>query len=74
MSKSRGTFIMARTYLQHLNPEYLRYYFAAKLGSGVDDIDLNLEDFSCSGKFRSGRQSREYRQPLRWFYQQTLRR
>ena len=45
MSKSRGTFIMARTYLDHLNPEYLRYYFAAKLGSGVDDIDLNLEDF-----------------------------
>ena len=46
MSKSRGTFIKARTYLDHLNPEYLRYYFAAKLSSGVDDIDLNLEDFS----------------------------
>jgi methionyl-tRNA synthetase len=46
MSKSRGTFIKARTYLAHLNPEYLRYYFAAKLGSGVDDIDLNLDDFS----------------------------
>ena len=46
MSKSRGTFIKARTYLQHLNPEYLRYYFAAKLGSGVDDIDLNLDDFA----------------------------
>jgi methionyl-tRNA synthetase len=46
MSKSRGTFIKARTYLDHLNPEYLRYYFAGKLGSGVDDIDLNLEDFS----------------------------
>ena len=45
MSKSRGTFIKARSYLDHLNPEYLRYYFAAKLGSGVDDIDLNLEDF-----------------------------
>jgi methionyl-tRNA synthetase len=45
MSKSRGTFIKARTYLDHLNPEYLRYYFAAKLGAGVDDIDLNLEDF-----------------------------
>ena len=45
MSKSRGTFIKARTYLDHLNPEYLRYYFAAKLGSGVDDIDLNLDDF-----------------------------
>ncbi len=47
MSKSRGTFINARTYLDHLNPEYLRYYFAAKLGSGVDDIDLNLEDFAA---------------------------
>ena len=47
MSKSRGTFIMARTYLNHLNPEYLRYYYAAKLGAGVDDIDLNLEDFQA---------------------------
>ncbi|MCO6441069.1 MAG: methionine--tRNA ligase [Nitrococcus mobilis] len=46
MSKSRGTFITARTYLHHLNPEYLRYYFAAKLGSGVHDLDLNLEDFA----------------------------
>ena len=46
MSKSRGTFIKARTYLEHLQPEYLRYYFAAKLSSGVDDIDLNFDDFS----------------------------
>jgi len=46
MSKSRGTFITARTYLEHLNPEYLRYYFAAKLSNGLDDIDLNFEDFS----------------------------
>ncbi len=45
MSKSRGTFITARTYLQHLHPEYLRYYFAAKLSAGIDDLDLNLEDF-----------------------------
>jgi methionyl-tRNA synthetase len=45
MSKSRGTFISARTYLDSLDPEYLRYYFAAKLGPGVDDIDLNLDDF-----------------------------
>ena len=45
MSKSRGTFINAQTYLDHLNPEYLRYYFAAKLTNAVDDIDLNLEDF-----------------------------
>jgi len=46
MSKSRGTFIKARTYLDHLEPEYLRYYFAAKLDSSVGDIDLNLEDFT----------------------------
>ena len=46
MSKSRGTFIKASTYRKHLNPEYLRYYFAAKLSSRVDDIDLNLEDFA----------------------------
>ena len=45
MSKSRGTFILADTYLEHLDPEYLRYYFAAKLSGGVDDIDLNLDDF-----------------------------
>ncbi|MBU2709735.1 methionine--tRNA ligase [Zooshikella harenae] len=45
MSKSRGTFITARTYLDHLNPSYLRYYYAAKLNSRIDDIDLNLEDF-----------------------------
>ncbi len=46
MSKSRGTFIKARTYLEHLNPEYLRYYFAAKLSNGIDDLDLNFDDFS----------------------------
>jgi len=45
MSKSRGTFINARTYLDNLNPNHLRYYYAAKLGPGMDDIDLNLEDF-----------------------------
>tara|TARA_R110002033_G_scaffold8962_2_gene30484 strand:+ start:2108 stop:4204 length:2097 start_codon:yes stop_codon:yes gene_type:complete len=45
MSKSRGTFIKARTYLKHLDPQYLRYYYAAKLNSRVDDIDLNLGDF-----------------------------
>ena len=45
MSKSRGTFILAETYLEHLDPEYLRYYFSAKLSGGVDDIDLNLDDF-----------------------------
>ncbi|SFH47581.1 methionine--tRNA ligase [Modicisalibacter xianhensis] len=46
MSKSRGTFIKAETYAEYLNPEYLRYYFAAKLTSRVDDLDLNLEDFA----------------------------
>ncbi|MBF0588762.1 MAG: methionine--tRNA ligase [Magnetococcales bacterium] len=45
MSKSRGTFINARTYLEHLKPEYLRYYYAAKLTSKVDDLDLSLDDF-----------------------------
>ncbi|MBO1256304.1 methionine--tRNA ligase [Alteromonas sp. 5E99-2] len=45
MSKSKGTFIKGRTYLDHLEPEYLRYYFASKLSDGVTDIDLNFEDF-----------------------------
>ena len=45
MSKSRGTFILAKDYLKVLNPEYLRYYYATKLNGSVDDIDLNLEDF-----------------------------
>ena len=45
MSKSRGTFIKARDYLKHLDPEYLRYYLGAKLSSGIDDLDLNFEDF-----------------------------
>ncbi|MBQ4850054.1 methionine--tRNA ligase [Pseudoalteromonas sp. MMG012] len=46
MSKSKGTFIKARTYLEHLDPEFLRYYFAAKLNGGITDLDLNLEDFA----------------------------
>ena len=46
MSKSKGTFIKGRTYLDHLNPEYLRYYYAAKLTNRIDDLDLNLEDFA----------------------------
>jgi methionyl-tRNA synthetase len=45
MSKSRGTFITAKTFLAHLSTEQLRYYYAAKLSSGIDDIDLNLSDF-----------------------------
>jgi methionyl-tRNA synthetase len=46
MSKSRGTFITARRYLDAFAPEYLRYYFAAKLGAGIDDIDMNLDEFA----------------------------
>lgn len=46
MSKSRGTFINARDYLHHLDPQYLRYYYAAKLSSQPDDLDLNLDDFA----------------------------
>jgi methionyl-tRNA synthetase len=45
MSKSRGTFIKASTYIKHLDPEYLRYYYASKLTDGIDDIDLKMEDF-----------------------------
>ncbi len=45
MSKSRGTFVLAETYLKHLDPEYLRYYFASKLNPSIADIDLNLDDF-----------------------------
>ncbi len=45
MSKSRGTFITARTYLRYLDPQYLRYYYACKLNSSIDDIDLSLNDF-----------------------------
>lgn len=47
MSKSRGTFITAESYLSHLNPEWLRYYYAAKLSNTAEDIDLNLEDFAA---------------------------
>ncbi len=45
MSKSRGTFIQAQTYLQHLDADYLRYYFASKLNSSIEDLDLNMDDF-----------------------------
>jgi methionyl-tRNA synthetase len=47
MSKTRGTFITARTYLDNLDPNYLRYYYAAKLGPTIEDIDLNLDDFAA---------------------------
>jgi methionyl-tRNA synthetase len=46
MSKSRGTFVTARRYLEHLPPDYFRYFLAAKLGTGLDDIDMNLEEFA----------------------------
>jgi methionyl-tRNA synthetase len=45
MSKTKGTFVLASTYLKHLDPAYLRYYYASKLGPGTDDLDLNLEEF-----------------------------
>jgi methionyl-tRNA synthetase len=45
MSKSKGTFVLARTYLDHLDPAYLRYYYASKLGPRVEDIDIQLEEF-----------------------------
>ena len=65
MSKSRGTFITARRYLERLPPEPLRYYFAAKLGSGIEDIDFSLEDFVARDQLRPGRQAGQYREPLR---------
>ncbi len=46
MSKSRGTFINAATYLRHLDPQYLRYYYAAKVNSTINDLDLNFDDFT----------------------------
>ncbi|MFW5750499.1 MAG: methionine--tRNA ligase [Thermodesulfobacteriota bacterium] len=47
MSKTKGTFVNARTYLDHLDPTYLRYYYASKLGARTDDIDMNLEEFAA---------------------------
>ena len=46
MSKSKGTFVKASTYLEHLDPQYLRYFYASKLGPRLDDIDLNLDEFA----------------------------
>jgi methionyl-tRNA synthetase len=47
MSKSKGTFVQASTYLEHLDPAHLRYFYASKLGAKVDDLDLNLEEFTA---------------------------
>ena len=47
MSKSKGTFIRARTYLDHLDPRWLRYYYAAKFTDGAEDLDLNLDEFTA---------------------------
>jgi methionyl-tRNA synthetase len=75
MSKSRGTFITAESYLaQGLNPEWLRYYFAAKLNGTMEDIDLNLDDFTPARQFRPGRQVHQHRQPRRRLHRQALRR
>ena len=65
MSKRRGTFIMASTYAKHLDPDYLRYYFAAKLSASADDIDLNLDDFIARLNSGSCRQGGQHRQPVR---------
>ena len=72
MSKARGTFINARTYADNLNPEYLRYYYAAKLGPTIEDIDLNLEDFTARVEFRPGRQAGQHCQSLCRVHQQKV--
>ena len=72
MSKSRGTFITARKYLENFPAEYLRYYFAAKLGPGIDDMDMNLGRVRHSPEFGDRRQAREYREPLRRFHNADL--
>ena len=63
MSKSKGTFVLAATYLEHLDPAYLRYYYACKLGPRLDDLDLNLEEFVAKVNSRPRRQGRQPRQP-----------
>jgi methionyl-tRNA synthetase len=73
MSKSRGTFITAESYLaQGLNPEWLRYYFAAKLNGTMEDIDLNLDDFVSPRQFRPRRQVHQHRQPRRRLHLKRL--
>ncbi len=63
MSKTRGTFVRAATYLEHLDPSYLRYYYAAKLTGRVEDLDMNLDEFVDQGERRPGGQRGESGQP-----------
>ena len=63
MSKSKGTFIRAATYLKHLNPAYLRYYYASKLSPRVDDLDLNPDEFVDEGEFGFGGEGGEFGEP-----------
>ena len=63
MSKRDGTFVQAATYLEHLDPAYLRYYYASKLGGNVEDLDLNLDEFLSQGQRRHGGQVRQHGQP-----------
>jgi methionyl-tRNA synthetase len=72
MSKSRGTFILARTYLDHLHPDYLRYYFCAP-GPGTGRHRPEPRRLRATGQFRHGRQGRQHRQPLRGLHPPRLR-
>ena len=75
MSKSRGTGISPLKYLElGMNPEWLRYYIAAKLNARVEDLDFNPDDFHRAGQQRPGRQVHQHREPRRGLPEQTLRR
>ncbi len=65
MSKSKGTFVRASTYLEHLDPTYLRYFYASKLGAGLNDIDLAPKELAAKVNSRPRRQGREPREPHR---------
>ena len=64
MSKTDGTFVTAETFLNHLDPAYLRYYYASKLGPRLDDIDLNLDEFREQSKLGPGGQGDQSGQPF----------
>ena len=74
MSKRRGTFIPARIFAKHLDPDYLRYYYASKLGATIEDIDLNFADLVAKVNSRPRRQAREHREPLRGLRREARRR